>query len=601
MTGKHRAEVMRATGGRVRPGAVTALLEELGRAPPPAEAWERWLHAGARVGRFELVRELGRGGFGVVWEAKDTELGRSVAFKAVHAPGAGELHRERLLREAEASARLSHPNIVTIHDLGRDEHGPYLVLELLRGVSLAERLARGTAPVLEAIRIGVEVARALAHAHAMGVIHRDLKPGNVFLCDDGLVKVLDFGLARVFGAPAAAGGTPGHMAPEQWRGEPEDERTDLFALGVLLHRLLAGALPFGKERPDAPARPLELPEAPALAGLVGRLLELDQASRPRHASEVASALVAIQRELERHSPAASTAPADVRAYEFYLRGRQFLQQTRRRSLTFARDLFARAVELDPGFALAHAGLADAAGLLHMYYASSAAPPEMGLEVAERASARALELRPDLAEAHCARGLAHFLASRFDESRAEFERAIDLDPNLSEAHYYYARACFQQGLLEEAARRFDDAARVREDYQASFFAAQAREALGRHEEALAAYRGALGVVERHMDLNPDDPRAATVRAVALCRVGRREEGLHWAAQALLLDPQDAGVRYNVACLYALEGDADLALDALEEALRTGFGQRDWIARDPDLASLRDLPRFRALTEEKLGPA
>jgi tetratricopeptide (TPR) repeat protein len=553
------------------------------------------------VGRFELVRELGRGGFGVVWEARDTELGRSVAFKAVRASGPGDAHRERLLREAEAAARLSHPNIVTIHDLGRTEHGPYLVLELLRGVSLAERLARGPAPVAEAVRVGVEVARALAHAHAMGVIHRDLKPGNVFLCEDGRVKVLDFGLARVFGAAAAAGGTPGYMAPEQWRREPEDERTDLFALGVLLHRLLAGALPFGEGRPEAPARPLELPDAPALAGLVGRLLELEPAGRPRHAGEVASALVAIQREAERLAPAASSAPADVRAYEFYLRGRQFLQQTRRRSLAFARDLFGRAVELDPGFALAHAGLAEAAGLLHMYYATGGAPLEVGLEVAERASARALELRPDLAEAHCARGLAHFLARRFDESRVAFERAIALDPRFSEAHYYFARACFQQGQLEEAARRFEEAARVGENYQASFFAAQAHEALGGHEQALAAYRGALAVVERHMDLNPDDPRAATVRAVALCRVGRREEGLHWAAQALLLDPQDAGVRYNVACLYALEGDADRALDALEEAFQAGFGHRDWIARDPDLASLRDLPRFRALIGERSGSA
>jgi tetratricopeptide (TPR) repeat protein len=137
------------------------------------------------------------------------------------------------------------------------------------------------------------------------------------------------------------------------------------------------------------------------------------------------------------------------------------------------------------------------------------------------------------------------------------------------------------------------ARAGEHYQAAFFAAQASEALGRREEALEAYGAALAVVERHMDLNPDDARAATMRAVALCRLGRREEGLRWGEQATLLDPQDAGVRYNVACLHALEGASERALDELAEVLRAGFGNRDWIQRDPDLASVRDLPRFKAL--------
>jgi tetratricopeptide (TPR) repeat protein len=276
----------------------------LARAPDAGlgAAWDAWLRPGAVVGRFELVREVGRGGFGVVYEAKDRDLGRSVAFKAVHAGGRTALREERLLREAEAAARLSHPNIVTLHDLGRCEQGPYLVMEMLRGETLEQRLEQGPLPLREAVRIGVEVAKGLAHAHAQGVFHRDLKPGNVFLCEGGQVKVLDFGLAHAFGRRRAEGGTPAYMAPEQWRGAPEDERTDVFALGVILFQMLARELPFqdGKAIQGAkPAPALDVPKEPALGELIARMLSKDPTRRPRDAGEVLSALDVFQREMER--------------------------------------------------------------------------------------------------------------------------------------------------------------------------------------------------------------------------------------------------------------------------------------------------------------
>ncbi len=300
----------------VKPGALTALLEELAVAPEEAQggAWEGLLRAGAVIGRFELVRELGHGGFGVVWEARDRELGRSVAFKAVRAGGKTTVREERLLKEAEAAARLQHPNIVTLHDVGRAEQGPYLILELLKGHTLAERRAQGTLPLREALRIGVEVAKGVAHAHAHGVVHRDLTPGNVFLCEDGQVKVLDFGMAHAFGQRKVDGGTRAYMAPEQARGAPEDERTDVFALGVILYEMLSSELPF----PDAealasasPAPGLEVPEAPALGELVGRMLEKDSVKRPRDGGEVLSALTTFQQELER-LPSTASAPVRTR-------------------------------------------------------------------------------------------------------------------------------------------------------------------------------------------------------------------------------------------------------------------------------------------------
>ena len=280
---------------------------------------------------------------------------------------------------------------------------------------------------------------------------------------------------------------------------------------------------------------------------------------------------------------------DVSAYEYYLRGRQFFHQARKRSLEYARQMFARAIEIDPGFALAHAAISDCCAWLHMYYPSSG--PE--LAEADAASLRALELNPDLPESHAARGFVLFQLGRIDEATAEFLTAIHRDPTLAEARYFYARLCFQQGHMAEAARWFEDAARIADHFEARFFAAQAYEADGRHDEATAAYRRALISAERQLEFHPDDPRAATMRAVSLCRLGEPVEGLTWARRALEIDPTDAGVRYNVACLYALENQRDEALNCLEECVRLGFGNLEWIARDPDLAGLRGEPRFAAL--------
>jgi TolB-like protein len=298
----------RDPGGTAHPSALSRLLKDLAAVPVAQEAWTGHLTAGLVIGRFELVRELGRGGFGVVWEAHDRELGRAVAFKAVRPGVAGE-GAALLQREAEAVASLSHPNLVTLFDAGSCEHGPYLVLELLRGQTLEQRLALGPIALGEVLRIAEEVARGVAHAHAAGVVHRDLKPSNVFLCGSGAVKVLDFGMAHAFGRQRASGGTPAFMAPEQWRRAPEDERTDVFAMGVLLHELLAGELPFGEDGKailaGRAAPELEVPDAPALGDLVGRMLALDPVDRPRHAGEVLDALVTLRGETSR-SPSTGT-------------------------------------------------------------------------------------------------------------------------------------------------------------------------------------------------------------------------------------------------------------------------------------------------------
>ena len=291
----------------VKPGAVTALLRALVATTATGEGSPVPLFPGTVVGRFEILRELGSGAFGVVYEARDRELGRSVALKVVQPVRTGGESVQA--REAEAAARLSHPNLVTLHDVGQSEHGPYLVFELLRGRTLERRLHDGPLTPLEAVHVAVEVARGLAHAHAEGVVHRDLKPSNVFLTERGAVKILDFGMAHAFGRKRPSGGTPAYMAPEQWSEGPEDERTDVFALGVILHRMVSGRLPYpedGGRWASGAAEPagLEVAGAPSLGALVARLLARAAAGRPRDGAEALAALEPIEAGL-RGGPAAA--------------------------------------------------------------------------------------------------------------------------------------------------------------------------------------------------------------------------------------------------------------------------------------------------------
>ena len=281
---------------------------------------------------------------------------------------------------------------------------------------------------------------------------------------------------------------------------------------------------------------------------------------------------------------------NVEAYDYYLRGRQFFHQFRRSGIQFARRMFERAIEIDPGFALAYAGIADSCSFLYMYWDGS----KSNLDSANGASQKALELDPELAEAHASRGFALTLSRQYQEARREFETAIGINPKLYEAHYLYARACFQERRFEEAVRHYEDAARVRpEDYQALLLMQSPLNSLGREAEALGALKKGLQVVERHLELNPDDARALCLGATALAQLGQRERALEWANRALGIDPDDPGVLYNIACVYALCAETGDALRCLEQAVQNGFGHREWLENDSDLDPLRADPRFEAL--------
>lgn len=284
---------------------------------------------------------------------------------------------------------------------------------------------------------------------------------------------------------------------------------------------------------------------------------------------------------------------NVEAYEQYLRGRQYFHQMRRSGIQFARRMFDRAIEIDPNYAKAYAGVADCCAFLYMYYDGSKA----NLQGADSASSKALELDPELAETHASRGFALSLSRQYDEARREFETAIQLDPKLYDAHYFYARALFQEGRLEEAALHYEEAARAQpEDYQALLMMQAPLAGLGRHEESKEVLRRGLKVAEKHLELNPDDARALYLSANALIQLGERDQALERAKKAYAIDSSDPSVLYNIACIYSLGGMIDQALDYLDQAIQNGFGHREWIDNDTDLDSLREDPRFQALRQK-----
>src|SRR5499426_1874115 len=217
---------------------------------------------GARFNHYEIISPLGAGGMGEVWRARDTRLNREVAIKVLPASFAQD--PDRLLRfeqEARATSALNHPNILTVYDIGDYEGAPYIVAELLEGEELSELIKQGAIAQRKAVDYARQVSEGLAAAHAKGVVHRDLKPENLFVTNNGRVKILDFGLAKLYPQqfsgidkdaptqkritdPGVIMGTVGYMSPEQVRGQDTDHRSDIFAFGVILYEMVTGRRAF---------------------------------------------------------------------------------------------------------------------------------------------------------------------------------------------------------------------------------------------------------------------------------------------------------------------------------------------------------------------
>ncbi len=279
---------------------------------------------------------------------------------------------------------------------------------------------------------------------------------------------------------------------------------------------------------------------------------------------------------------------NVEAYTYYLRGRQFFHRHSKSYYLLAKRMFAKAIELDPLYARAYAGIADCDSFLFLHY-------QVNIPVEEilAAAAKALDLESSLAEAHASRALALSLGERHAEAEAEFERAIALNPNLFEARYFYARACFARGKLDRAAELLEQAVAIRpDDYQSEVLLIGIYRSLERKADAADAARKGIELAQKELVANPENPRPAYLGARALVELGEMGRAREWGSRALAIDPDDILTQYNIACLYSLLGDIEAAIEMLKHLLpHANHETKAWIKHDSDFAPLHGHPYWQ----------
>jgi len=275
----------------------------------------------AKVGRYELVEKIGRGGMGVVYRGRDSVLGRPVAVKMlVSDVDVSEETRERFFREARSAGQLTHRNILTIYDFGEEDGRAYIVMELLQGESLTALLARvPKLPMEQQLEIMARVSEGLAFAHARGIVHRDVKPANLFITADNQIKILDFGVARIASSKLTRSGlivgTPDYMSPEQVMGQTVDERSDVFSAGAVFYQLLTGRKPFAADKlpqilqnvMSVPAPEMSADVPSDLAAIVMRALEKDPARRHQRMIELLAGIAKFRQLWDRQTRELATA------------------------------------------------------------------------------------------------------------------------------------------------------------------------------------------------------------------------------------------------------------------------------------------------------
>ena len=615
---------------------------------PPGESHEARL-VGRTISHYQVLSLLGAGGMGAVYLARDPRLDRTVALKILPGELAADADRmRRFTREAKAASALNHPNVATIHDVGESDGISFIVMEHVEGETLLARIGRRMTP-REVVDIAVQAADALDLAHAKGITHRDIKPANLMLTHRGVVKVLDFGVAKVarsdestlngdwtvepVTAVGSVVGSGPYMSPEQIVGGDVDSRSDVFSLGVVIYQMATGQLPFsGSTRAEmkdrilhaAPDTMMRLnPDTPLeLERITLKCLDKRTDDRYQSARELLSDLWPLKRRLDAnaarampdaarlellrrsgsHPGAAAVAPAvaddaaitDVprasEASELVARGWAHLRSASFSEISDAVSAFQAATVIDPTYAAAYAGLAhakiDQANDRHVLVEA--------FGDAKAAALRAVALDHESADAQAALGLV-MLVAEWDWIAAErsFQRALAINPNHAEAYLHYGTLMEALGNLERGFQlklkglECDSTSALAHVQIAGSFWFQRR------------YDDVIVWANKALDRNPQHLVARQELAAAYWKMGDLERARKLLADCVQLDLGNEGLFLAVQCAQA--GDLDSAFEHLQRLIDTRDFAVIHLAVAPEWDSLRADPRFNeCLARMKLRP-
>ena len=675
------------------------------------------LLTGQHLGNYEVIATLGKGGMGQVYLALDTRLGRKVALKLLpFSQTRDPNHVQRLEQEARTASALNHPNIVTIHEIGEADSIHFMATEYVEGETLRERMANAELSVREIVALAVQIASALRAAHRAGIVHRDIKPENIMLRSDAVVKVLDFGLAKLTGAAEVESGlimgTTPYMSPEQARGETVDARTDVWSLGVVVYEMIKGTVPFTGEthrqtvtsilQDELPTLDSEVPDE--LQQLIAKALTKDRSARYDDASSMENELKSLQGELEvrarlgvananqneavtrlsgwatstqsrtdtaghtrrgvkyyvqRHkvltgiaaillmgavgwayvngnrnraesrassensaaAPPKKAGTTNREAYRLYLHGMYLANNRNLADAQKSIEALKQAVQLDPNYAQAWAGLAYAHRTVSLYSEVSTQETykrsidainkalaidesvseahsalcenkylyEWDFDGAERECKRAIELNPNSALAHEIFSRYLMGRGRLDEAINEIERAIDLDPASRFNNRNYGRALFYARRYKEAEEQFKRVLAMDENFVYTYSWLTSTLALeGKEAEAYDWFKKLLS----HRKV---DKETVAVFEKAFQTSGWRGIWREWIKRLDAL----GGSTFDRALYNAQIGNVDEAFKYLEKVYQQREVWMTYLRVEPRLDPLRNDPRFKDLLRRVEG--
>jgi len=513
---------------------------------------------GSEIGRYHILEEIGRGGLGIIYKAEDPVLLRNVAIKILPPTLVSETEsRDRFIREAQAAAKLNHPNILGIYDINEHEGMYFVVFEYAPGTTLEAKMEKQ--PVFElnaAAEIFVPVLEAIDYAHQNNVLHRDIKPANILITDENHVKVADFGLAwleseQSLNETGTALGTFAYFSPEQTRGERLDRRTDIYSLGVVLYQMLTGKLPFTADNPAAlieahltqePVPPSKSNRAisPAVEACILKALKRNPDDRYETVTEM---IEAFTKGVYGEARMPSISPTE--AAEYNTRGSTFYKQG---NLDLAMAEWEKATEKDPYNALIHNNLGTAYDGLG----------KVDLAVSEYE--KAVQLNPNNFVAHYNLGSAYYRVGNLDSGIAQYKTVVALNPKFAPAHYNLGNCYYKKGDFDQAVAEWQNTLANKPDHaEAIYNLGNASWRKGKFEEAHEQWKHTL-------EIDPNFALASFNIGAYYYKEGKFDEAKAEWDKALSTNPEFAEAQYNMGILAYERNQLGDAIEAWEKVVK-----------------------------------